>query len=175
MTSRTFTAGWLVAAALASSWAVSSASDAARAPQIEPPAAPQGLPPLSADLEAEIARLSARMSQPAKDAPPRGRDPFSFGGGRRASIAAREPEPPVMARAPMRVEASPVPALPSLSALVELTAGAVTAVISFQGELHYAVEGGIIASRYRVDVIRARGVDVVDLSTGTVLHLTLQQ
>jgi hypothetical protein len=133
------------------------------------------MPALSADLEAEIARLSARAAQPVAAASPRGRDPFSFGRVRAASTVLRPRTPATVDDPPMQVDAAPAPALPSLSALVELTNGAVTAVISLQGELHYAAEGGIIANRYRIDDIRTRAVDVVDLVTGTVLHLTLQQ
>lgn len=62
---------------------------------------------------------------------------------------------------------------PTLSGVAELSTGALTAVISLGGELHYAREGDVIAGRYRVDAIAVDGADVFDLVLGTISRLKL--
>ena len=54
-----------------------------------------------------------------------------------------------------------------------MTAGMLTAVISFSGELHYVRLGDLIAGRYRIDAVAMDGVDVFDLAAGTILRLRL--
>lgn len=63
---------------------------------------------------------------------------------------------------------------PTLSGIAEISAGMMTAVVSFAGELHYARTGDVIAGRYRVDAIAIDGVDVFDLVLGTISKLKLQ-
>jgi len=48
-------------------------------------------------------------------------------------------------------------------------------VISFHDELHFVKNGDVIAGRYRVDRVSADGVDVFDLTLGTILRLSLQR
>jgi hypothetical protein len=171
MTPRAFTAGWLVSAALLSSWAVSSAGDQAR-PGRAPAPAPGGLPPLALELDAEVARLATRTHDVTPARMP-ARNPFAFT-DRRAEQP-RTPEPGTAQR-PQLVAAAPadIPApAPSLSGVAD-TGGALTAVISFLGDLHFVRKGDVIAERYRVDAVRLDGVDIFDLALGTVLRLSLQ-
>jgi len=181
MTARAFTGGWLVAAAVLSSWAVSSASDPrqdrAREGRAAEPAAPSyRLPALSVEVDAEVARLAGRAQTAALDAAPK-RNLFSF-----AATAAREPRavPPRAADAKARADAAPLAApqpapAPSLSGIADTRAGVLTAVISFRGELHYVKKDDVIAARYRVDAISVDGVELFDVSLGTILRLSLQR
>lgn len=178
MTSRMFTAGWLVSAAVLSSWAVSSAADQARpAVTASRPAAPQALPDVSADVEAQVDRLVAFMHAPAPAVPP-SRNLFEFEGTRRGAamrpaVAAAHAEGPAVSEAALEMPAPPVEAAgPVLSAIAEV-AGAHTAVISFDETLHYVKLGDVIAGRFRVDAVRVDGVDIFDLTRGTILRLTL--
>jgi hypothetical protein len=52
--------------------------------------------------------------------------------------------------------------------------GAATAVISFRETLHYVKQGDVIAGRYRVDAVGTHGVELFDLTTGTISRLSLQ-
>lgn len=184
MNSRTFTAGWLVSAALLSSWAVSSASDQPRPGPVhaETPRA-QALPDISVEVDAEIARLTARMAAAVPKAAVV-RDPFTFGRGTRhrvdrAAAVSKLSSPSVYVSegetSLREADALPVAAKqPTLSGIAELTAGSLTAVISFGGELHYVRKGDVIAGRYRVDAIAMDGADVFDLTLGTISRLKLQ-
>ena len=176
MTPRRWAAGWLVAAVLCSSWAVSTASD--RAPQARvqvPDAAAGALPGLSADLDAEIARLTVRSQALAETARP-SRNLFEFASpaaspSRRASAAPAPVEPVAV-----EIAAAPVAALeslPSLSAIAQ-AGGSLTAVISFRDTLHYVRKGDVIAGRYRVDAVGTHGVELFDLAAGTISRLSLQ-
>src|SRR5688500_14649820 len=179
----TFTACWLVSAAILSSWAVSSAADqTAVRPAVAgqgAPAALPALPPLSSGLEAEISRLAIRSRVLAAPAAPsrnlfdfaesaglRTRNPRSLLPG--AGIA---PEP-----APIAVPAEPAPApdaAPSLAGIAHV-AGMVTAVVSFGGTLHYVKKGDVIAGRFRVDAVRDQEAELFDLTAGMILRLTLK-
>jgi hypothetical protein len=180
MTSRAFTAGWLVSAAVLSSWAVSSASDEPR-PSAPAPLilAEQPLPDLSLELDAEVSRLASRTVA-AAPAASSGRDPFQF-------VARKAPHrsPPVehvqhvpaavapaLEPAPPDLPSDPIIPPPSLRGVAEMT-GMLTAVISFGGELHYVRHGDLIAGRYRIDAVAMDGVDVFDLAAGTILRLRL--
>jgi hypothetical protein len=199
MNSRIFTAAWLVSAALLSSWAVSSASDqphSSAAAAVQP--SPAALPDLALELDAEIARLSTRMPLAATPATP-GRDPFRFGARRGMSefpsasagsvtraMAVSEFSSPSVSSEPRRADLSdpgssreavafPEAAnQPRLSGIAEISAGSLTAVINFAGELHYARKGDVIAGRYRIDAIAFDGADVFDLVLGTISRLKLQ-
>jgi hypothetical protein len=189
MTSRLFTAAWLVTAAILSSWAVSSASDEPR------PAAPmpvtlveQPLPDLSIELDAEISRLASRTSAAAPAAASR-RDLFTFAA--RKMPPRRRPLQPLMAAPappdalspaaiaptveplPPAVPTEPLIDQPALRGVAEITAGTLTAVISFNGDLHYVRHGDVMAGRYRIDGVAMDGVDVFDLAAGTILRLRL--
>lgn len=176
MRERAFTAGWLVAAAVLSSWAVSSASEQPRAAAAAPAQAPvEQLPALSIEVETEIARLAAR-SGTAAAASALQRNPFRFGGRPEAPArvirAAREPE--AVPAAPEAVASvATAEAAPQLSGVVEM-ARTLTAVISFRDELHYVKKGDVVAGRYRVDSVSVDGVNIFDLLVGTILRLSLQ-
>lgn len=176
MRERAFTAGWLVAAAVLSSWAVSSASEQPRATAAAPAQAPvEQLPALSIEVETQIARLAARTGSPAA-ASALQRDPFRFGGHRAAPArmirAAREPEAVPAAPEPVESVAT-AETTPQLSGVVDM-ARTLTAVISFRDELHYVKKGDVIAGRYRVESVSIDGVNIFDLVVGTILRLSLQ-
>lgn len=180
MTSQAFTASWLVAAGLLSSWAVSAASDQpVTAPQAVSDARSYDLPPLSVEVDAEIARLAARTREVAPAAVPV-RSLFEFA-GRRRTLTPSDAEPP-NAEFPNAEQPNhaivdmpaPLPMVaPILSGVAE-TAGVLTAVVSFRDELHFVKPGDVIAARYRVDAVSVSGVDVFDLVAGTILRLALQ-
>jgi len=179
MTSRAFTAGWLVSAALLSSLAVSSASDQARPAAPGPLQAAAGLPPASMELDSEIARLAARTGASTLARAPE-RNPFAFADRRVAErrVAARRASDPQAAelrtaelRTPLPPNAVPVP---SLAGIADTGAGGLTAVVSLRDVLHYVKYGDVIDGRYRVDMVSFDGVDVFDLTLGTVLRLSLQ-
>jgi type IV pilus biogenesis protein PilP len=181
MRDRAFTAGWLVGAVLLSTWAMSSASDRPAAPAPGPQAAAPALPRVSADLAAQIANLEARTT--ARAAPIEGRrNPFTFDDpGSTFKVRGSRFEKPPAPVSPSNIElgtanfeprTSNSPA-PSLAALATVS-GALTAVISFDGTLHYVKTGDLIAGRYRVDSVTADAVDVFDLAVGTILRLTLR-
>jgi hypothetical protein len=176
MNSRTFTAGWLVSAAVLSSWAVSSASEQPRpvSARVEPAHA-RALPVLAVEVDAEIARLTAGIVATAPKTHVV-RDPFKFARAThhapvRAVVAPVPAEPDVAATAPPEAAK---PLLPTLSGVAELTAGTFTAVVSFGGELHYVRKGDVIAGRYRVDSVALDGADIFDLTLGTISRLKLQ-
>ena len=176
MSSRVFNAGWLVGAVLLSSWAVSSASDAQRPVRVAAavPTEP-ALPPLAVEVDAEIARLEAWTNARAA-APAAKRNLFEFE-VRGAKFEVRKEKFEVLrATAPdstSNVELrTPNFAPPALTAIAEQS-GAMTAVISFQDALHYVKKGDVIAERFRVDVIGAQGVEIFDLTLGTILRLSL--
>ena len=175
MTSQAFTASWLVAAGLLSSWAVSAASDQpVTAPQAVSDARSYDLPPLSVEVDAEIARLAARTREVAPAAVPV-RSLFEFA-GRRRTLKPSDAEPPNAEQPNHAIVDMPAPlpmAAPILSGVAE-TAGVLTAVVSFRDELHFVKPGDVIAARYRVDAVSVSGVDVFDLVAGTILRLALQ-
>ena len=179
MTAKLISGAWLVAAALLSSWAASSASDDAPRRDIPAPAAHRSvLPPEAVDAAAQVARLSARTRDYAGETMGSGRNPFTFAGERRraapaVAVAPRGDDNPVIAATIASVDVE-TPAAPTLAAVVEMTRGTPTAVISFGGALHYAARGAMIAERYRVDAIFGDAVDVFDLSLGMNLRLTLR-
>ncbi|HUF22739.1 MAG TPA: hypothetical protein VMN81_01335 [Vicinamibacterales bacterium] len=173
MSPRAFTAGWLVSAALLSSWAVSSAADQAAPPRAAATAAgTAGLPPVSIDLDSEIGRLAARTHAAALARTP-ARNPFAFADRRAAERRPSEPRPaePRPAELPNAVIPAPVP---SLAGIADTGAGGLTAVVSLREMLHYVKTGDVIDGRYRVDSVSFEGVDVFDLTLGTVLRLSLQ-
>ncbi|MDQ3069769.1 MAG: hypothetical protein M3R55_08585 [Acidobacteriota bacterium] len=181
MSSKSLEAAWLVAAALLSSWAVSSASDqptrsSTSQAAVERPAA-DALPAISVELSFETARLAMRLDGRAAPVASSGRDPFTFarrtGARPRAHRAAVAPVASIPSVAPAAVVDVAPAAAPSLAGLAEITAGAVTAVISFREELHYVTKGQLVAGRFRVDVIGADSVDLFDIETSTVVRLSL--
>ena len=176
---RAFTAGWMVGAVLLSSWAVSSASD--QAPGRRPasaPDAPMALPAASADVESEIARLSAWTTSRA--VPKAGRNPFEFevrsakfevqGSKFVAAPAPPESTSNLPGTSNIELRTSNLPRLSGVAA----QSGVLTAVVSLGDSLHFVKQGDVIAGRYRVDSVSADAVEVFDLTLGTNLRLTLQ-
>ncbi|HEX6323805.1 MAG TPA: hypothetical protein VFZ36_08775 [Vicinamibacterales bacterium] len=180
MTSRAFTAGWLVSAALLSSLAVSSADDQA-APQrsASSAVAAPGLPPVSLELDSEIGRLAARTHAAALARTP-ARNPFAFADRRAAERQASERRTSESRTPELRTPELRTPELPnflpapSLAGIADLGGGALTAVVSLRDVLHYVKKGDVIDGRYRVDAVGFDSVDVFDLTLGTVLRLSWQ-
>ena len=180
MTSRGFTGGWLVGAVVLSTWAVSSASDQAPAVPVAAPAdAPLALPPESADLAAQIARLETWTTAHAASVEPK-RNLFKFDVRSSAFEVPKAPPstPNIELRTP-NAESTPNIELrtpnvsPNLSAIATVS-GVLTAVVSFNETLHYVKPGDVIAGRYRVDSVATDAVEIFDLTVGTILRLTLR-
>lgn len=173
MTSRAFTAGWLVSAGLLSSLAVSSASDQARpaGPGLPQAPAAAGLPRVSIELDTEIGRLAARTGASTRARTPE-RNPFAFADRRVAERRTAERRT-AETRTPELPNAEP-PVQLSLAGIADTGAGGLTAVVSLREVLHYVKKGDVIDGRYRVDSVSVDGVDVFDLTLGTVLRLALQ-
>jgi hypothetical protein len=167
---------WLVSAGLLSSLAVSSASDQTRpaAPGLsQTPAAP-GLPPVAIELDSEIGRLAARTHAAALAHTP-ARNPFTFADRRGPERRASEPRTSEPRTRELRTPEPPnIVPVPSLAGVADLGAGGLTAVVSLRDALHYVKKGDVIDGRYRVDNVSVDGVDVFDLTLGTVLRLSLQ-
>ena len=175
MTSRAFTGGWLVGAVVLSTWAVSSASDQAPAARVAAKAdAPLALPPESADLAAQIARLETWTTAHGATMEPK-RNLFKFD-VRSSAFEVREKfEVPSSKFEVPSVPSTPNSELrpPNLSAVATVS-GSLTAVVSFNETLHYVKPGDVIAGRYRVDSVTTDAVELFDLTVGTILRLTLR-
>ena len=180
MAPRVFTAVWLVSAGLLSSLAVSSASDQTRpaAPGLPQAPAAAGLPRVSIELDAQIGRLAARTGASTRARTPE-RNPFAFADRRVAERTAEprtaeprtaEPRTPE----PRTSELPNVIPVPALAGIADTGPGGLTAVVSLREVLHYVKKGDVIDGRYRVDSVSVDGVDVFDLTLGTVLRLALQ-
>ena len=178
MSSRIQTGGWLVAAVLVSSWALSSASNQNVG---ERPVRPQptaiALPDLSQDLKAHVDRLASHAWQPAVPVDA-GRNPFTLAPtapSRTAEPHASETSVHVSSETAAIDPGTVVPLAPRLSGLADLHGGALTAVISWLDELHYVKKGDVMGARYRVDAVSLDGVELFDLTLGTILRLSLQR
>ena len=155
----------------------------ARVGQTPPPAEPSrpvetsGTASLAADVQAQTARLKARMSEaPAPLAP--SRNPFAF--TPRHETAAR-PKRPAREVGPLADPTALPPAEPAIElvgvAESQTTEGIVrTAVISaLSGELFLVKEGESIAARYRVKAVSSTSVELTDLVTGGIRRLALRE
>jgi hypothetical protein len=141
---------------------------ASRAPR-PAPAGPEGL---AGEVNAQAARLQARLAQaPVPDQSPR--NPFSFGLSRTHAAGSRAlPATTGMVRAADAPDAAPVaPPLPALTlmGIAEETTPAGprrTAVIGGDGDAIYmVVEGEPVGGRYKVTKIGADAVELEDLLT----------
>jgi hypothetical protein len=154
----------------------------ARGSQVPPahePARPvetAGTASIAADVQAQTARLKARLAEaPAPQEP--ARNPFAF--------ASRDAVAPRGRRAMKPVEAEPqaplVPAEPAIDlvgvAESQTPTGVVrTAIISaLSGDLFLVKEGETIAARYRVKSVGSDAVELTDLTTGAVRRLALRE
>jgi Tfp pilus assembly protein PilP len=133
--------------------------------------APAGPEALAGEVNAQAARLQARMAQaPVPDQSPR--NPFSFGLPARAARAAANRDGMVHAAvapdiAPVAMEA-PLPVLTLMGVAEETTPAGPrrTAVIGGDGDtLYMVVEGQPVGARYKVTKIGADAVELEDLVT----------
>ena len=96
------------------------------------------------------------------------------------SSGARRPAPPIASNVPLAVLAAPAQPPLALFKLIGVAedagAGGVvrTAIISGQGQLYLVKEGETVASIYRVGMLSAGSVELVDSTGGPVLRLTLK-
>jgi Tfp pilus assembly protein PilP len=133
--------------------------------------APAGPAALAGEVNAQAARLQARMAQaPVPDSSPR--NPFAFGLPARGPAAANAPAG--MVRAAVAPDAAPVAYTPPLPALTlmgiaeETTSEGPrrTAVIGGDGDTIYMVaEGQTVGTRYKVTKIGADAIELEDLLT----------
>jgi hypothetical protein len=141
------------------------------------PVETSGTASLAADVQAQTARLKARLSEaPAPLAP--SRNPFAFAA--RDAMHARAGRASRAIEAPMEPSALP-PAEPAIDlvgiAESQTPTGPVrTAVITaLSGELFLVKEGESIAARYRVNTVSSTAVELTDLVTGSTRRLALRE
>ena len=163
-------AAYLVGALLLAAW-LASAAGVGR-PHLE------GVPRRSADsmqldnvalgVQSQAARLRQRLAvAPAPRAPIR--NPFTF--------AAREPVAVAARPQALAMPVAPDPPLPELELVllgVAEEGSARTAMIGSGDELLMAMEGQILAGRYRVAKVSADAIELVDLVTGATRRLFLK-
>ena len=165
-------------AALVGAWLASAAGTVpVSAPLVVPPSAQQVAPaPGRIDLEAEVARLTARLERAPQPRSP-GRNPFT--------LAPRQgPEPvdlgpvPEAAPAPLVSPAPPPVPRPSLT-LAGIGSERTpmgwrhTAVLSWGGRVVLANVGDEVAGRYQLRALTADTVEVLDLDDDTTLRFVL--
>jgi Tfp pilus assembly protein PilP len=141
---------------------------------------PAGPEALAGEVNAQAARLQARMAQaPVPDANPR--NPFSFGLSPRAGRAAVNHDGMVHATvapdaAPVAIE-PPLPVLTLMGIAEETTPAGPrrTAVIAGDGDtLYMVVEGQPVGARYKVTKIGADAVELEDLVSKAYRRLALR-
>lgn len=166
---------WFGVSALAiASWFASASTSGVRPPVIPP--APPRVSPLDlslVSLQSEVGRLHERLGPTAT--PTRARDLFRFRG--------RVPRPSASASvrhdADVPVVAVPVVPVPPSLALIGVAedAGADgvvrTAIVSGLGDVFLVKAGESIRDRFRVGLVSADAVQIIDLTTDTASTLTL--
>jgi hypothetical protein len=155
----------------------------ARVRQVPPAAEPRrpvetsGTASIAADVQAQTARLKARMSEaPAPLAP--SRNPFAFvpreQSNARANRASRANE--AQAETAVLPPAEPAIELVGVAESQTPTGLERTAVISaLSGDLFLVKEGELIAARYRVKAVSSTAVELTDLVTGEIRRLALRE
>jgi hypothetical protein len=156
-------------------WLASAPPAKAPSPALSPP----GSQPAAAasDIEREATRLQARVRREAIYAQPQ-RNPFRFSAGRSIAIPPRDvPEP----RRPDDTLAPAVPAPPpptvSLSGIAEDQGGQRlerTAILSSPAGVLLVHEGDDVLGQYRVTKVESEAVELVKLSDGTTVRLSLK-
>jgi Tfp pilus assembly protein PilP len=178
MTSRTATAygvgGMLLVACLV---AANMPSDDPPAPSRAPHAAPGGPASLAGEVNAQAARLQARMAQaPVPDKSPR--NPFSFAlPARLARVDDGMVHAAVAVEPAAAPEAPPLPVLTLMGIAEETTAAGPrrTAVIGAEGDtLYMVVEGQAVGARYKVTKIGADAVELEDVVSKAYRRLALR-
>jgi len=127
----------------------------------------------TSDIEEQATRLQARVRREAQFARPQ-RNLFQFGAERSAEVsieAVPQSDPPVAADAP-------VPALPQLTlagvAEDRLESGAQrTAILSSPAGVQLVREGDELLGQYRVVTIEGEAVELMSLTDGSVIRLSL--
>lgn len=172
-------AAYIGGAMLLAAWLSSAATSQPDAEPV-PASTPQGTSgtdPVGFDVQAQAARLRARLaSAPAPQQP--SRNPFAF--VERERPDARQARAAAVPQQLSITESAPVDPEPALS-LVGMAeqqgpkGPTRTAVIAGAGEDVFLVtEGQEVAGRYRVTTIAADAVELQDLSTGAIRRLILR-
>ena len=164
-----------VALGAVAAWLASAAS-AVRHDVAPPPSAVDVKPDARvAALDAEVARLQARLQPDITPLAP-GRNLFAFRAPAPAASAARAASRSALARS-ASVARPPRPPSFTLDGLAE-NPGAFgpvrTAIISGAGQLFLAKVGDAVTLRYRVAKIGSDAVELTDLSTGATVRLALK-
>ncbi|HET7219211.1 MAG TPA: hypothetical protein VFJ02_14240 [Vicinamibacterales bacterium] len=149
-------------------------------PPVEEPRRPvetTGTATLAADVQAQTARLKARMAEAPAPLQP-SRNPFAFApreeASPRARRSARVAEP--QAEAALLPPAEPAIELVGVAESQTPTGIVRTAVISaLSGDLFLVKEGETIAARYRVKAVSSTAVELSDLITGQTRRLALRE
>lgn len=161
----TVLAGWFA------STPPSNAPAGAPAPSAPQPAAAANAP---TDIELQAMRLQARLRAERAYAEP-SRDPFRF--APRREPAAERDQPAADAPPAPVVDAAPPGPMVSLSGIAEDQVDGRTqrtAVLSSPGGVLLVREGEEILGYYRVGRIEAEAVELISLSDGTLLRLSLK-
>jgi hypothetical protein len=132
-----------------------------------------GTADLAAEVQAQTARLKARLAQAPSASEPI-RNPFTFAprdNGRRAPRAATPvPEPVALPPAEPAIELVGVAEDRTKDGIVR------TAIVSsLSGDLFLVKEGETIVDRYKVKAVGPDAVDLSDLLSGGTRRLTLRQ
>jgi hypothetical protein len=163
-----------VSALAIASWFASASTSGVRTPAVPVPSLkPTPLDRSSAELQAEVARLHARLAPTA--IPSHARDLFHFSGrAPRNGSAAPAPAPAaVIAAAPVTVSR---PSLTLIGIAEDASdEGTVrTAIVSGLGDVFLVKAGDTIAGRYRVEQVSGDAALVTDITTASQTTLALR-
>lgn len=157
------------------SWFASASTSGVRPPVI--PSAPPRISALDlsvASLQSEVGRLHERLAPTST--PTRSRDLFRFGGRapKRPATRGRAVVPQVSPAVEVPA-ALPVAPLALIGIAEDAAAEGVvrTAIVSGLGDVFLVKAGDSIRDRYRVGIVSADAVEIVDLATDTPSALTL--
>ena len=129
---------------------------------------------LAAEVQAQTARLKARLAQAPPAAEPV-RNPFMFAPRETGRRPAREGATPVPEPAPLPPAEPAIELVGVAEDRVEDAVVRTAIVSSLAGDLYLVKEGESIAGRYKVKAVGADAVDLTDLLTGGTRRLTLRQ
>jgi hypothetical protein len=163
----TVLAGWLASAPPSNAPAAVQAPAAQRQPSADANA--------PTDIEMQAMRLQARLRAERAYAEP-GRDPFRFAPRRQPAAPVESAEAIGESSAPPVNTAPPAPAVSLAGIAEDLVDGRTvrTAVLSSPAGVLLVREGEQILGYYRVGRIEAEAVELISLSDGTLLRLSLK-